>query len=66
MLLTNLTISLIYKDPRGAALRAEETPDYVVQPVRGKVLGDSLAASVAIWISGQDPSNAEKDQTTPN
>jgi hypothetical protein len=34
--------------------------------MRHKVLGDGLAASIAVRISGQNPSYAQKNQATPN
>jgi hypothetical protein len=38
-------------------LRAKKAADYIVQAMRGKVLSYCLAAAIAVWISGEEPSN---------
>jgi hypothetical protein len=47
-------------------LRAKESPDNVIQSMRRKVLGEGFAPSIAVRISGQNPSYAQKKQATPN
>jgi hypothetical protein len=47
-------------------LGAEKAANYIVQPMRCKVLSYCLAPAIAVWISGEKPSNPEKDNAAPN
>ena len=48
------------------ALRAEKAADYVIQSMRREVLSHSLAPTIAVWTSGEEPSHPQKDKATPN
>src|ERR1700733_545088 len=47
-------------------LGTEKGANYVVQSMRCKMLSYCLAPAIAVWTSGENPSNPEKDKAIPN